>query len=244
VVYVVSVDGEQVRRLTPEGSQAACWLGPWLPDGSGFLVIGDLGREFTELAVMDATTGHLSWLDTPGWDVEEVALSGDRRVLIWTINVDGASQLRGRDLTTGAELPMPALPAGEVSGLTLTGDGRQAVMMLSTPIRPWNVAVLDLLTGELRWLTDAQPAAAQVTSLVEPTLVRYPAQDGREIPAYLYRPRGIREPIGVVLAIHGGPTSQERPNYSNDGFFQYLTSHGVACWPPTCAGQQATECRT
>jgi dipeptidyl aminopeptidase/acylaminoacyl peptidase len=236
VVYVVSVDGEQVRRLTPVGSQAACWLGPWLPDGSGFLVMSDLGREFTELAVMDPTTGDLSWLDTPGWDVEETALSGDRRILVWAVNVDGASQLRGRHLSTGADLPMPALPVGEVAGLALTGDGRQAVMLLSTPTRPWNLAALDLATGALRWLTDARPASVQMTDLVEPTLVRYPARDGRQIPAYLYRPRDNREQVGVVLAIHGGPPSQERPGYSNDGFFQYLASHGVAVLAPNVRG--------
>jgi dipeptidyl aminopeptidase/acylaminoacyl peptidase len=236
VVYMVPVDGGQVRRLTPEGSQAACWLGPWLPDGSGFLVMSDAGRDFTELAVMDAGTGRLSWLDTPGWDVEEVTLSGDGQRMVWTVNVDGASELRGRDLSTGADLPMPALPAGEVSGLTLTGDGRTAVMLLSTPTRPWNVAVLHLETGELRWLTDAQPVRVEVTSLVEPTLVHYPARDGRQIPAYLYYPRDRQGPVGVVLSVHGGPPSQERPNYSNDGFLQYLTSHGVAVLAPNVRG--------
>jgi dipeptidyl aminopeptidase/acylaminoacyl peptidase len=109
-------------------------------------------------------------------------------------------------------------------------------MLLSTPSRPWNLAALDLATGALRWLTDAQPASVQMTDLVEPTLVHYPARDGRQIPAYLYRPRDNREQVGVVLAIHGGPPSQERPSYSNDGFFQYLASHGVAVLAPNVRG--------
>jgi dipeptidyl aminopeptidase/acylaminoacyl peptidase len=236
VVYAVSVDGKEVRRLTPEGSQAACWLGPWLPDGSGFLVMSDAGREFTELAVMDPMTGELSWVDTPGRDVEGVALSRDGRLLVWAINIDGANQLRGRDLAAGEDLPMPALPVGEVASLSLTGDARQAVMVMSTPTRPWNIAAIDLRSGALRWLTDAQPAAAQEATLVEPTLVHYLAEDGRQIPAYLYRPRDTTGPIGVVLAIHGGPPSQERPIYSNDGFFQYLAAHGVAVLAPNVRG--------
>jgi dipeptidyl aminopeptidase/acylaminoacyl peptidase len=236
VVYVVSVDGSTVRRLTPEGSQAACWLGPWLPDGSGFLVMSDAGREFTELAAMNPLTGELSWIDTPGWDAEDVALSRDGRVLVWTINVDGSTQLRGRDLTGGADLPMPALPVGKVSSLSLTSDGRHAVMSMSTPTRPWNIAVLDLTTGALRWLTDAKPSATGATRLVEPTLVHYPARDGRQIPAYLYRPHDATGPLGVVMAVHGGPPSQERPTYSNDGFFQYLAAHGVAVLAPNIRG--------
>jgi dipeptidyl aminopeptidase/acylaminoacyl peptidase len=236
VVFALSVDGGKVVRLTPEGSTSACWLGPWLPDGSGFLVQTDAGREFTELAIMDPRTGQLSWLDTPGWDVEDVALSRDGRVLVWAINVDGATRLRGRDLTSGADLPVPALPLGQVGGLALTSDGRHAVMSISTPTRPWNLAVVDLATGGLRWLTDAEPSAAGATRLVEPTLIHYPARDGRQIPAYLYRPHHPTGPVGAVLAIHGGPSAQERPAYSNDGFFQYLAAHGVAVLAPNVRG--------
>jgi dipeptidyl aminopeptidase/acylaminoacyl peptidase len=235
VIYVVSAEGGSVKRLTPEGMSAACWLGPWLPDGSGFLVRSDVGRDFTELGVMDAATGELTWIDQPGWDVEDLALSRDGRTLVWSVNVDGASQLRARDLHTESDLIVPALPTGEVSGLTLTPDGRSCVMLLSTPTCPANVAVLHLATGELRWLTDSRPVSANSAAFVEPTLVRFPTRSGKEVPSYVYRPEST-EPVGVVVAIHGGPALQERASYSNDGFFQYLVSHGVAVFAPNIRG--------
>jgi hypothetical protein len=98
--------------LTPADVQARHLLGPWLPDGSGFLVRTNAGREFHGLALLDADSGKLTWWDTPDWNVEEVALSRDGRVLVWTVNVDGTSELRGRDLTTGEDLQMPPLPMG------------------------------------------------------------------------------------------------------------------------------------
>jgi dipeptidyl aminopeptidase/acylaminoacyl peptidase len=108
--------------------------------------------------------------------------------------------------------------------------------MFSTPTRPANVAILDLPSGKLEWLTDSRPASVEPAALVEPTLVHYPARDGKRIPAYLYRPHGITGRVGVVLAIHGGPSVQERPSYSNDGFLQYLVSHHVAVLAPNIRG--------
>lgn len=236
VVYLVPAEGGPATRLTRPDQPARYELGPWLADGSGFLVLTNAGREFTGLGTLDATTGEVSWLDTPDWDVEEVALSADGRVLIWSTNVDGASRVRGRDLTTGADLAVPPLPTGAVSELVVSADGRQAAFRLSTPTRPWNVASIDLTVGELRWLTRAAPAATDPATFVEPTLVRYAARDGQRIPAYLYRPPGPRDPAAVLLSIHGGPGWQDKPVYLYDGFYQYLLSHGIGVFAPNVRG--------
>jgi dipeptidyl aminopeptidase/acylaminoacyl peptidase len=236
VMYVLTVDDGRVVRLTPENSSATFEPGPWLPDGSGILVLSDYERDITGLGVLDAVTGRLSWLDTPEWEVESVALSRDGRVLTWLVNVDGASQLRARDLVTGEDLQPPALPAGSARELVITPDGRHAVMLMSTPTRPRNVLVVDLVDGELRWLTDALPVAAEPATFVEPAMVHYPARNQRRVPAYLYRPAAPAGRVPVVLAIHGGPPVQERPDYSNDGLFQYLASQGVAVLAPNVRG--------
>lgn len=236
VVYLIDPDGDSPRRLTSADSEATYWLGPWLPDGSGFLVRSNLGREFTGLAIMSADDGLLRWIDTPEWDIETVGLSRDGRVLVWSVNVDGLSQLRARDLTAGADLAAPEVPAGVVFDLEVTADGTSAVMRMSTATLPMNLVVADLRQGELRWLTDARPVAADAATFVEPTLVRYAARDGRELPAYLYRPTGVVDPVGVVVSIHGGPDYQERPAYMYDGIYQYLLSQGVAILVPNFRG--------
>ena len=61
--------------------------------------------------------------------------------------------------------------------------------------------------------------------LVEPELISYPSFDGRDIPAWLYRPKR-RGRTPVVVSIHGGPESQERPVYQP--LYQYLVSRGIA----------------
>jgi dipeptidyl aminopeptidase/acylaminoacyl peptidase len=235
VMYVLSIDDGRLTRLTSADESATYIPGPWLPDGSGVLVLSDHGRDVRGLGVLDAETGHLSWLDACDWDVDDVALSRDGQVLVWLINVDGAAQLRARNLATGESLPMPALPMGSASQLRLTSDGQSAVMLMSTPAKPWNVLLVELATGELRWVTDARPAADPST-FVEPFLIHCPARNGRWVPAYLYRPNATAERVPVVLAIHGGPPAQEKPSYSNDGLFQYLVSRGVAVVAPNVRG--------
>ncbi|MEV8504892.1 hypothetical protein AB0368_08680 [Actinoplanes sp. NPDC051475] len=103
LVYVVPLDGGSAVRLTPEDEAHSYWLGPWLPDGSGFLVLTNAGREFVGLAVMDPNTGALSWWDTPDWDIEEVTSPVDS-VVAWNVRVHGAAQLRARTMTTGKDL--------------------------------------------------------------------------------------------------------------------------------------------
>jgi dipeptidyl aminopeptidase/acylaminoacyl peptidase len=235
VAYVVPAGGGAAGRLTPEDSQSLYWPGPWLPDGSGFLVLSNADREFTGLAALDADSGKLSWLETPPWDIDDVAMSADGRVLVWLVNVDGASELHARDLVTGRQLPTPVLPTGKAWCLETSAGGETVTMQLSTPTDPANVVSADLATGELRKVTDITPAGADRAGMVSPELVHIPAPEGRRIPAYLYRPRGrAGEQSGVVLAIHGGPTVQERPGYQ--AFYQYLLHHGVGVLAPNVGG--------
>jgi dipeptidyl aminopeptidase/acylaminoacyl peptidase len=235
LVYVAPLDGKARCLRPPTGPAAKCALGPWYKDG--ILVLTDEGREFTGLARMDAHDGTLDWIVTPEWDVEHVALSRDERILVWTVNVGGTSELHVDDLGTGEHLEVPQIPAGTIHRISLSADGTRLALRLSTGARPSNVAIARLDTGRFEWLTDAAPVGAAVGAAVgvEPTLVSFPTFDGRQIPAWLYRPTGDG-PFGVAMSIHGGPEFQERPAYNLSGLYQYLISQGVAVLAPNVRG--------
>lgn len=236
VVYIAHADGSPSTRLSFDEVSCQYRLGPWLPDGSGFLVRSDAGREFVGLAVMNAETGALQWIETPEWDIEFVDLSADGRVLTWIVNVNGVAQLHARDFAADEELPVPALPAGRVWALAISPDGCTVAVLLTTATRPWNVAIVDLGGSKFRWLTDATPTSADPASLIEPALVSYLAPEGHEIPAFVYRPASVSGPVGVLISIHGGPAHQERPAYISEGFYQYLLSQGIAILAPNVRG--------
>jgi dipeptidyl aminopeptidase/acylaminoacyl peptidase len=230
-LYVVSMDDPPRKVVVAGEPDAMCQPGPWAADR--FLVRTDAGREFVGLGWIDPADGSVDWIATPDADVEAVALSRDCRVLVWVVNTGGASRLFARDLVAGADLPVAEMPVGTVDALSVSADGRRAALLFSTAARPMNVAVADLDTGRWRWLTDAAPAA--VTPMIEPTLVELSSQDGRQIPAWLYRPAGDG-PFGAVLSIHGGPESQERPRYMYAGMYQYLLDQGIAVLAPNVRG--------
>ncbi|MCA1555015.1 MAG: prolyl oligopeptidase family serine peptidase, partial [Chloroflexi bacterium] len=58
-------------------------------------------------------------------------------------------------------------------------------------------------------------------------LIRYQSFDGREVPAWLYKPKNSNGKAPVVLSVHGGPEAQERPLYNYSGMYQYWLSRGI-----------------
>ncbi|HEY1486786.1 MAG TPA: S9 family peptidase [Micromonosporaceae bacterium] len=238
VILVVDADGLASEQLLPEKGEAAPFAmpGPWLPDGAGFLVLTDAGRDFVGLARFDLAARELQWLATPDWDVESVHLAEHGDTVAWSVNVNGISELHAAPWTgdgLGAEIELPAVPRGLISAMSLDASGTRVAALVSTGARPQNAVVIDLDAGTTTWLTDS--GAAVTSATIEPELVSYPAYDGRAIPAWLYRPAGDG-PFPVVLSIHGGPEAQERPTYNYGGLYQFLLANGVAVLAPNVRG--------
>ena len=226
-IHVIDLDSGASVEATPHEGEIKFVPGPWAPDGSGFFVLTDEGREFQGLA-FQRLDGSREWVETPDRDVDEVTGSADGRVLAWVENADGWSHVRVRDLVRGVDLPAPALPPGTAStlgsGIALSRDGSRLALVWDQPTRPAEVFVVDTATGEARPVTESRLGGLRSLPLREPELVRYPTFDGREIPAWLYRPAGGGE-APFVVAIHGGPEAQERPVYRP--VYQYLLSRGI-----------------
>ncbi|MDP8910508.1 MAG: S9 family peptidase [Actinomycetota bacterium] len=239
-VHLVDVESGEATELTPHDEEARFSPGPWAPDGSGFYLLTDEGREFIGLAFYTLARRGYEWLETPDRDIEDVALSEDGRVLGWIENVSGREQLRLRDLESGADLPEPQLPPGTrpyllgmVGGLALSPDGRYAAIVWTTPQRPQEIWIVETQTGAARAITESRFGGLRENDLGDAELVRFPTFDGREIEAWLYRPDEAG-PVPVVLSIHGGPEAQEKPIYSP--LYQYLRSRGIAVLAPNIRG--------
>jgi Tol biopolymer transport system component len=86
----------ECRRLTTRrpGDEARYLPGSWEPDGSGFYLATDEGRDTAGLAFFDLRQDRLRWLPSTDADseaeVESVTLSGDGRYLAWASSRDGA----------------------------------------------------------------------------------------------------------------------------------------------------------
>jgi dipeptidyl aminopeptidase/acylaminoacyl peptidase len=227
-IWVVDITSGDAVEATPHEGDAKFLPGPWKSDGSGFYLLTDEGREFSGLSFHTLATNTREWIETPEHDIDELAGSADGRVLAWMENVDGWGKVHVRDLERGADLPEPKLPPGTASmlgsAMSLSRDGSRLALVWDQPARPAEVFVVDTGTGDALPVTEMRAAGLSALELREPELVRFESFDGRQIPAWLYRPDG-GGPSPFAVLIHGGPEAQERPVYRP--YVQYLLSRGI-----------------
>ncbi|HEX8982020.1 MAG TPA: prolyl oligopeptidase family serine peptidase [Ktedonobacterales bacterium] len=231
----------EARELLPHEDECYLAPGPWLPDSSGLYLITDRGTQFKGIARYLLATDSVEWVLKPEWDVEQLSLSADGRRLLWTLNESGRSQLHVRD-NDQASLRVSGLPIGVIEYMKLSPDGKTLALRINSATAPAEVYVLSLgaigsvSTPHLRRLTYGMLGGLAPADLIAPELVRYRTFDGREIPAWLYRPRGASEshPAPVVISIHGGPEAQERVEYR--ALYQFLLSRGIGVLAPNIRG--------
>jgi dipeptidyl aminopeptidase/acylaminoacyl peptidase len=230
-IFLLDVESGESRELTPHDDEAIFLPGAWAADGSGFYLVTDQGSEFRGLAFYDLGADRWDWVEEPRHDVEDLKVSADGRVLAWLVNEDGFDRLRLRELESGVDLPAPELPAGARPHLTgaqpplaLSADGSHAALILASPRRPAEAWVVETCSGRAWPVTDSRVGGLSEDDLINAELVSFPTFDGRDIPAWLYRP-DVAGKAAFVLAIHGGPEAQEKPVYQP--VYQYLLSRGI-----------------
>jgi dipeptidyl aminopeptidase/acylaminoacyl peptidase len=127
------------------------------------------------------------------------------------------------------------VPGGVIRQIAISRDGRKIGLLLDRPDHPTEVVVVDLDRHAVTQLTHSFLGGIDEADLIRPETIHYTTHDEREIPAFLYRPRG-EGPFAVVLSIHGGPESQERPLYMYSGLYQYWLSRGIGVLAPNVRG--------
>jgi dipeptidyl aminopeptidase/acylaminoacyl peptidase len=202
--------------------------------GTGVYFVSDQDSEFRRLRHRELQTRKVKVLTQDiDWDVEGLELSPDGGTLAITVNEEGYSRLYLLETATEKRHSID-LPPGLVGSLKFSPDGRQLGLVLETPRTPGDVYTLDLATHQLvRW-TFSEIGGLDSEALVAPELIRYESFDGRTIPAFFYRPQGDG-PFPVVIDIHGGPESQERPSFNPTIQF-YVNELGIAVLAPNVRG--------
>ena len=240
-LLLVDVNTGKARQLTPDVS-----IGParhicpqWSLDGRGLYLLSNRGRQFLSPAWLDVTTGEMAYLREDQWDAESLVLSPDGRRMALVINVDGASQIELFDIAHGWEgrtaLPSPALPQGVVVGVQWSPDGERVAFTFAPPDDAMDIWIWNPANQTRSRVTASARGALPDSAFVAPQLVRYPTFDGRQIPSYLFLPRGAAAGrLPVVVHVHGGPEGQARPQF--DPVRQYLAASGYAVVVPNVRG--------
>lgn len=237
--HLLDLKSGKVRPFSPRDDKVSFGKIRFSVDGHSIFFTSDADSEFKRLRRYDVESGQETVLSgTVDWDVEDFALSPDGRLLAYSVNVDGSSQLKLIALSGQASLS-GELPMGRAAGLAFSADSRQLAFQLNSPRTPGDIFSYDLTSGELvRW-TQSEIGGLDEESFVLPELVHYPTFDNvdgepRQIPAFYYRPEG-EGPFSTVVRIHGGPEGQSRPTF--DSLMQYWVNEmGIAVLVPNVRG--------
>ncbi|MBN2431542.1 MAG: S9 family peptidase [Acidobacteria bacterium] len=175
---------------------------------------------------------HLAGRDDAELADFKINHQGTQAVLIW--NVAGRNELALYDLKTGKLTTGPEPPAEIVGSPEFSPAGDRLVLAASGAVAPADIWVLDLAARQFHQVTHSPHPGVDLTRLVRPKLVRFPAHDGLELSGWLYLPPGHAAPASMVLSFHGGPEGQERPSFKST--YQALLARGIAVFAPNVRG--------
>ncbi|MGI6162682.1 MAG: S9 family peptidase [Bacillota bacterium] len=210
----------------------------WKSDSTGFFLLTDKGSEFIYLAWYDMVLDKIEPVHDEDWDIETPAISSDDRYLAFTVNVEGYSILRIKDLHTGELLALPEIPRGVISWcktIEWSPEGHKLAFSLASGGTPSDIWVLDVDSGTANQITCSSRCGIQDDGFVEPELIHFKSYDGLQVSAWLFKPRDTQhELLPVVVNIHGGPEWQERLLFNP--LIQYLVNQGLAVVSPNVRG--------
>jgi len=205
------------------------------PDGQSAYVSCDAEGEFLTLARLDLESMQYDWLteDIP-WNISGIEVDDEHRLIAFTVNHDGASDLY---LLEGDATRRLEIPLGIVGSFEFSPDGQHLGFTLSRPVAPADAYSISLSDGELTRWTYSEVGGLDSDTFIAPERIAYRTFDSREVPAYYFRPRGTAadNPVAVLINIHGGPEGQYRPYFSAMTQF-YLNELGIAVIYPNVRG--------
>jgi dipeptidyl aminopeptidase/acylaminoacyl peptidase len=181
-----------------------------------------------------AAQGGTPTLLTPGqFEVEDVALSPDRRSVLYSSNQDDVDrrhiwrvQLEGgkpQALTRGETLEWRPVETGLGGSVVCLGSSA------TTPAMPYRITT----QGREMVAAAALPADFPSKQLVTPKQVVFKSDDGFEIHGQLFVPAGRTQPGAALIFMHGGPVRQMMLGFHYMDYYhnayamnQYLASQG------------------
>jgi dipeptidyl aminopeptidase/acylaminoacyl peptidase len=200
----------------------------------GVYLISDRSHDRGAVCRLDVESGALTEIvnadahtraHTGDGEMEALAVAANGAA-VYSYNEGGYSRLWRVDLKTGKRARIAGLPDGQIGHIAVKIDGT-LVCDAQTPQANLNVWLVGT-DGTARALTQSDRAGLDGGSFVAPELIHFPSFDGLSIPAFYYLPQ-TPQPAGgypCILYVHGGPTSQLRPDF--DVRFQYFLSRGYA----------------
>jgi len=225
-IYLYSVETKDLKHLTPHEGQVSSSTAAFDPGASALYFLTDDGGEFKFVRRYVLGTGKSEDVEKAGWDVLYTGFSWNGKYRYTATNEDARTVIKVVDAKTGAAVPLPRLPDGDLTSVAFSRSERLMAFYLTGDRSPANLHVLDLRTGKVTRLTDTLSKDIDPRDLVDAQVVRFKSFDAMEIPNVVLKPHQAAPDAKApaLVWVHGGPGGQTRKGYS--ALMQYLANHG------------------
>ncbi len=232
---------EPVRVTTNPGSDGSPI---WHPDGEriGYLMTytdrTDVPNAYlqTKVAIIRIGEDEPVLLTTEDLDRKAYgpAFSPDGSHIYVMLEDDGQVQLASVSVDDGT-LSRPVTGQVRVEATAVAPDGR-VVAVISGPMLPSDLFVLDAGSSELRRLTHVNDELLSSIVLSDVEELRFPTLDGTEIQTFVYKPRDFDPDYQypTILWLHGGQESQY--DYGFNFRVQLFAANGYVVVMPNVRG--------
>ncbi|HKN35967.1 MAG TPA: S9 family peptidase [Terriglobales bacterium] len=239
-VFVAEVATGKSTLLTEHKGENLDSANDFSPDGKHLLITSNAGNGYDNVGLLNIASKKIDWLTQDKWEINGGNFSSDGKMISWTANVDGNTEIFLHDIAGGktSALPLPKgvnTPGGSES--SFTRDGSRLLYYHNGPNAPNDAWVYSLATGKSHQVTHSLMAGVRGEDMVEPYLVHYPSRDGKwTISAFVYMPYNLpRQPVSpAIVYVHGGPTSQTVNSFNR--IVQYVANQGYIVIAPNYRG--------
>jgi dipeptidyl aminopeptidase/acylaminoacyl peptidase len=140
----------------------------------------DQHTKFRRLARIDIATRRYTFLSSQiPWDIFEVQLSPNGKMIAVTANEDGKTTLHLLDAVSGREKPLPDFPPGYVIDLHWHRNSRDLGFSLDSARSPDDAYTLDTKTGKVERWTFSELGGLNTEGFIEPSVFHWKSFDDR-----------------------------------------------------------------
>ncbi len=199
----------------------------WLPDSDRAYFVSEAER-FANLYAINADGSDLQALTSGNWEVHSVQIREQRDYFILRTNEGSPySQHMYRMNFDGSDRTRITEGLGNFNG-TISPDGSRVAVVHSTQTRPPELFMMDFAPGaEMTQITTSPSEEFLDFPWIHAEIVEFPAQDGIDVPARIYRPSDMGvEPNGAaVLFVHGAGYLQNVHEWWSTYYREYMFHH-------------------
>jgi len=227
-IYLYDLASKAMKHISPHQGDASYSPASFDFESKYLYYLTDDGGEFSYLARYDLSTGQKETVEKTPWDIMYTYFSRHGKYRVLAVNEDAHTRISIIDTKSGKAVPLPKLPNGDITGVTISDDEKWMAFYFNGDRSPANLYAYNMATAETTQLTQSLNPEIAPQDLVDSEVVRFKSFDGMTIPNILYRPHGASAAHQVpgLVWVHGGPGGQTRTGYSP--LIQFLVNHGYA----------------